>query len=331
MGNTSSISETLKFHFGNKIVCTNGQDGTLSHVLFDASARRLTSLAIRQRHFLGKTIYVPFEKVVKANRNGIWLNASLDELAAFPAVEGPGMSLDIHTPVKSSAGNGTLMLVAVQATTGVLAYIVTHNLLHGHNILLREPLIASLTPGQISISADEKLLKSLPLYRSDQELQQEVEQIVFDLSFIHIDLKGMNLYVLDGTLFMDGNISSTLRSELLCDQISGVEGLLNIQNNLVGDDTLAADIALALGKDTRTHGLPIGVYPQLGVVRLSGSVLNAQQKATANGIARQFAGVRSVIDDLLVDPSAAMLYVMSAPEGGETKDITPGKFTRHTK
>jgi len=26
-----------------------------------------------------------------------------------------------------------------------------------------------------------------------------------------------------------------------------------------------------------------------------------------------------------------MLYVMSAPEGGEARDITPGKFVRHTR
>lgn len=330
MGKKALISETLKYHFGNTIFCTNGQDGTLSHILFDAPAKRLTALAVRQGRLFGKTVYVPFEKVARASGEGIWLNISLAELAASPTAEGPGVVLNTHTVVKSSSGNGTLSLVAVHPEGGALAYIVARNLPSGRDTLLREA-ITTLAPGQIDVSADQTQLKSLPPYRSDRELQQEVDQIIFDLGFIHIDLKGMKLHVLDGVLYMDGNISSTLRGDLTLDQVSGVNGLLEIKNNLVGDDTLAAEIAQALGQDERTRELPIGVYPQLGFVRLSGSVRNTQQKTLATEIARQFAGVRNVINDLVVDPSADMLYVMSAPEGGEAKDITPGKFTRHTK
>jgi osmotically-inducible protein OsmY len=111
----------------------------------------------------------------------------------------------------------------------------------------------------------------------------------------------------------------------------GVEGLAEIKNRLVGDDALAAELALALGQDARTREQPIGVYPRLGVVRLSGAVHNSQQKAAAGEIAKNFAGVRSVVNDLLVDPKADTLNVMSAPEGGETKDIVPGKYVRHTQ
>ena len=166
--------------------------------------------------------------------------------------------------------------------------------------------------------------------RSDRELQRKVEQILFDLPFLHIDLKAIRLLVLDGVLSMDGNISSTLRGELARDQVAGVPGLLDVKNNLIGDDTLAAQIGLALGQDERTRGLPIGVYPQLGVVRLSGSVHKAEQISAATELASKFAGVRSVLGNLLVDPAAGMLYVMSAQEGGEARDLVPGKFTRHT-
>ena len=104
-----------------------------------------------------------------------------------------------------------------------------------------------------------------------------------------------------------------------------------IKNNLVGDDRLASDLAMALGRDPRTRDLPIGVYPRLGVVRLSGAVHNSQQKAAAEEIARNFDGVRSVINDLLVDPKAEQLNVMSGAEGGESIDKVPGKYIRHTK
>jgi osmotically-inducible protein OsmY len=94
---------------------------------------------------------------------------------------------------------------------------------------------------------------------------------------------------------------------------------------------LAADLALAFAQDERTRELPIGVYPRLGIVRLSGAVHNSQQKAVAGEISINFPGVRSVVNDLLVDPKADMLSVMSPPEGGETKDIVPGKYVRHTQ
>lgn len=331
MGKTALISEMLKFHFGNKVFCTDGQDGTLARVLFDASQKRLTHLAVRQGHLFGKTVYLPFDNVVAATGDGIWLNSTIAQLAAFPTSEGPGVVLDSHTVVKGSTGRGTLLQVAVRVSSGELAYVVAHNLVPGRDTLLHEQYISSLEPGQIVISADIALLNKLSPYRSDRELQQEVDRIVFEVGFLHIDLKGLKLRVLDGVLYMEGNISSNLRGELLRDQVSGVEGLLEIKNELVGDDGLAAEIAHALGQDERTRGLPIGVYPQLGLVRLSGSVRNAQQKNAAAEITQKFDGVRGVINDLIVDPSAEMLYVMSAPEWGEAKDLVPGKFTRHTK
>lgn len=332
MNKNPRLSETLKFHFGNKIFCTDGQDGTLTHVLFDAESRCLTHLAIKQGRFFGKTVYVPFETVTAATADGVRLACTLAQLVAFPDSEEPGISLDARTAVGGNVvGRGTLGMVAVQPGSGKLAYIVARNLPAGRAILLREQYATALEPGQITISLDSALFKSLPPYRSDEELQKEVDGIIFDLGFLHIDLKGMSMRVLDSVLYMDGNISSTLRGKMTRDQVAGVNGLLEIKNNLIGDDTLAADIAHALGQDERTRDLPIGVYPDLGVVRLSGSVRTAQQKTAAGEIARAFAGVRGVTNDLLVDPSASMLYVMAPPEGGETKDITPGKFIRHTK
>ena len=331
MGKNALISAMLKFHFGNTVFCSDGQGGTLAYVLFDASTRRMTQIAVKRGRLFGKTVSLPFETVTTATGDGIWLNCTLVQLAASPDGEGPGISLHPRTAVKGETGSGTLALVAVQPGNGELAYIVARNLLPGRDTLLREQYITALDPGQITVSIDSASLQELPPYRSDRELQREVDQIIFDLGFMHIDLKGMSMRVLDSVLYMEGNISSTLRGELARDQVAGVEGLLEIKNNLIGDDTLAAQIAHALGQDERTRGLPIGVYPQLGVVRLSGSVRNAQQQAAAAEIAKKFPGVRGVINDLVIDPSAAMLYVMSAPEGGEARDITPGKFVRHTR
>ncbi|HEX7735655.1 MAG TPA: BON domain-containing protein [Ktedonobacteraceae bacterium] len=331
MSKNALISEVQKFHFGNKIFCVNGQAGSLVRVLFNASSKKLTHLAVKQNRLFGKTFYVPFTAVTRATGEGIRLQITLAELAAFPESAGPGVELDGRSAVQGRSVNGSLILVAVHPGSGELAYIVARNVPAGRDTLLREQYVTKLAPDQVFVSIDDQVLEALPPYRPDHELQREVEEIIFDLGFLHIDLKGLRLRVLDGVLYMEGNISSALRGELARDQVAGVSGLLEVKNNLVGDDTLAADIAHALGQDERTRDLPIGVYPQLGVVRLSGSVRNEQQKAAAGEIAQKFDGVCGVINDLIVDPSADMLYVMSAPEGGETRDITPGKFIRHTK
>jgi osmotically-inducible protein OsmY len=331
MGKKALISEMLKFHFGNQIFCTDGLDGILTHVLCDANTKRLTHIAIKQGRFFGKTYCLPLETVTKATSEGIWLTLAQDQLAGASIAEEAGTALNAHTTVQAKAASGTLATIAVQSGSGELAYIVAHNLLHGGSILLQARYVSAIAQGQITLAIEDDTLKSLPPYRTDAELQQEVQQILFDLGFLHIDLRGMKLRVLDAVLYMNGNISSSLRSELAKAQVSGVAGLLEIQDNLVGDDLLAADIALALGQDARTRELPIGVYPELGVVRLSGSVGNNGQANAAVEIATKFVGVRRVLNNLVVDPAADMLYVMSAPEGGEGRDIAPGRFVRHTQ
>jgi hypothetical protein len=122
-----------------------------------------------------------------------------------------------------------------------------------------------------------------------------------------------------------------LRGDIVDDQAAGVPGLLEVKHRMVGDDILAADLAMALGRDPRTRDLPLGVYPRLGIVRLSGFVHNKQQKIAAEQIAKDFPGVRSVINELVLKPQAELLNVMSSSGTEDTEDIVPGKYIRHTK
>ncbi len=226
----------------------------------------------------GKTVYLPFALVTAATGEGIWLKCTLAELAAAPTSEAPGVELDTRAIVKVEAGNGTLALVATQPDSGELAYIVAHNLPGEHNTLLREQYVAELAPGQITVAVDPALLASFRFIAPTARFRKRLNRLSLTSAFCISTSKVLRLRVLDSVLYMNGNISSALRGELARDQVAGVSGLLEIRNNLVGDDTLAAEIARALGQDERTREQPIGVYPQLGVVRLSGSVRNAQQK-----------------------------------------------------
>ncbi len=348
MSKAALISEMQKFRFGSKVVCSDGEYGTLAQVVFDSSTRCMTHINVKQGRLFGKTVLLPFDIITSAGSDGIALHiASSDVEPASHEVVARGAASHLRLKHKSvvelagTASRGTLVLVAVQPGSGELAYLVAHHLLPRQDTLLRAEFVTALATDHVTVSVAGVAgvvgvvgvagtsPGALPPYRPDDVLQQEVESILFDFTPLHIDLKGMNVWVLDGVLYLDGNISSSLRGDIVVDQVSGVAGLLEIKNNLVGDDKLAADLAAALGNDPRTRDLPIGVYPRLGVVRLNGTVQSVQQKAAAEETARNFPGVRSVINELNVDPRADILPVM-APAGGN-EDKVPNKYTRHTK
>lgn len=333
MNKTMLISEMLKFHFGNKIFCSDGDGGVLAQVLFDPATRSMAYIGVKQGRLFGKNVYLPFDSVLSATEEGITLRVKRSDVDTATNQVPEYATLTSKSVVENtkSAAKGALLLVAVHPATGELAYIVAHDLRSGQDTLLQEAYITKLETGRIIVSIDEGRLHALPSYRSDRVLQQEVEAALFDFTPLHIDLKAITARVIDSVLYLDGNISSALRSDVMLDRVSGVEGLAEIKNRVIADDTLAADLALALGQDAQTRDLPIGVYPRLGVVRLSGAVHNGQQKAAAGEIAKNFPGVRSVTNDLVVDPNATLLNVMSAPEGGESKDVIPGKYVRHTQ
>lgn len=332
MNKSTLISEMQKFRFGSPIFCMDGEEGILTNVIFDPAARRIMQIGVKLRRFFGKTVHVPYTAVTGASSDSVTLNMKRAELEATSTVRGNGVLLDGKSVVEQggTANRGTLLLVAVHPESGVLAYIVVHHLRPGQDTLLREEYISDITPGLIVINISDEAFNALPPYESDDVLQREVEAILFDLAPLHIELKGMTIRVLDGVLYLDGNISSKLRGDIAVDQALGVPGLLEIVNNLVGDDILAAGLARVLGDNPVTSDLPIGVYPRLGVVRLGGAVHNNQQKTVTGDMAKNFPGVRSVINDLVVNPKADLLRVMSPSEAGNAEDKVPGKYIRHT-
>lgn len=328
----AQIAEMQKFHFGRKVICVDGEGGTLAHVVLDAVTRRLTHLGVRYGRLLGKTIDLPYDTVSQATGDEITLHLVRAELAAIHEVTVEGAVLDRQSFVaRADAGDkGTLRQIAVRPANAALAYVVAHHLRPGQDTLLQEEYVTMIAPRCITVTLADSELNALPPYRPDDELQREVEQILFDLTPVHLDLKRITPRVLDSVLSLDGNVSSQLWADMVEDQVLGVPGLLEIKNRLIGDDRLAADLALILGQDPWTRELPIGIYPLLGDVRLSGAVHTNKQKIIAANNVRGFPGVRSVINDLVVDPTTDILPVM-LPTGVEAEDQVPGKYIRHTK
>lgn len=333
MQNPTFISEMRKFRLGTKIICSDGEEGSLASIGFDSAHQCLFAIGIHIGRLFGKTVYVPFACVVDATSSGITLDITREQLAEAGKGTPIAAWLDSRAVVVNAdtSARGALMLVAVHPESGELSYIVAHHLRAGQDTLLREHVVRKIEADQITVSLPEATLQTLPPYRTDEELQTDVEHILFELAPLHVDLRGITMWVVDGVLYLDGNISSSLRGEIVEDQAVGIQGLLGVKNRLVGDDLLASDLALALGHNPQTRGLCIGVYPRLGVVRLSGAVQDEQQKAAAEEIAQSFPGVRGVVNDLVVRPDPDLLHVMAPAAGGESEDLIPGKYVRHTK
>ncbi|GAC1654895.1 MAG: hypothetical protein NVS4B12_27110 [Ktedonobacteraceae bacterium] len=200
MSKTISISEMQKFSFNSKITFSDGEDGILTHLIFDPATRCMTHIGVKQGRFFGKTVHLPYATVVNATGDGITLNVSRSDASTDPT----GAVLDNKTVVEntdsSGAGKGTLMLVAVHPEDGELAYLVVHHLQAGQDTLLRQEFITELASGHIRAHISASSLNALPPYRSDSALQQEVEAILYDITPLHVDLPGMTVRVLDSVL-----------------------------------------------------------------------------------------------------------------------------------
>jgi hypothetical protein len=210
MKTSTRISEMQKFYFGRKIMCTDGVVGSLAHVVFDAATHRLTHLGMKQGHLFGETVDLPYNIVAEATGDGIMLGITrqevqifLAELAAAGGTAIEGAVLDHRSLVEhaESGDKGTLLLIAVHPEDGALAYLVVHHLRPGRDILLHEQYVTALAPGHVVVTLPDATLNALPPYRSDDELQQEVERALFDLTPLHIDMQGSTIRVLDSVLY----------------------------------------------------------------------------------------------------------------------------------
>ena len=71
MNKTILISEMLKFHFGSKIFCSDGDGGILEQVIFDPATLSMTHIGVKHGRLFGKNVFLPFDCVISANEAGI--------------------------------------------------------------------------------------------------------------------------------------------------------------------------------------------------------------------------------------------------------------------
>ena len=327
-----------KFRFGAGIQASDGEAGSLVALVVDGQSRALTQLGIRVHQFDRHLAYVPVDDVTSATAASISVDISRQEIEAEKSTP-TGIILtgstrvrvgqNIGTHTKNDESLGRLRQLTIAVPSRLLRHLVVAR--HWHSALLVPvELITDLTSEHLTIRIDVKDGLSgdqpLPLqpYRSDEELRQEVFDKLYGYEILRVDLPGIEILPLDGAVWLQGHVSSDGTRRLVPEQIKGIAGLSAVHNELVGDDTLAAAVAVALAHDPRTAGTGqyIGVYPRLGIIHLRGSVQTAAARERASTIAAGVASVKQVVNELQVDPDAQDLSDLA----GVTNqyDLVPG-------
>ena len=328
-----------KFRFGASIQASDGEAGKLVAVIVDSQERALTHVGIRVHQFDRHLTFVSLDYVTTATAASIALRISRDEMKneiEDGSLAPPRITLTRFTRVKagetigsnkrSERSLGHLRQFTIAVPSHVLRHLVVA--LPGHSALVvPAELIADMSAERIgirmdSLSADRR--SQLQLYRPDEELGHNVFDKLFDSVSLRVDLPGIEIHPIDGTVWLQGHVSNDSMRRLAEEVIQGITGLSAVHNDLVADDRLAAAVSAALAHDPRTggDGQYIGVYPRLGEIRLRGSVQTAAAREGASSVAVAVPAVKRVVNELHVDSGALELHDLA----GVTNeyDLVPG-------
>lgn len=318
----TEFAPVSKYRFGAPVLTDDGEEGSLDSLIVDADAHAITGMRVRFGLF-GRELYtLPMSAIQHANPDRVKLHATLDDLKRDYSQVTSVMLLTSRTQVM--VGNksvGKLIQVTVNRETQALRHLVVRGI-RGESLVSARG-ITAIEGRKIIIGAgSEHAASALTPYRPDEEIREEVREAIYDYAQLRIDLPGIAIRVIDGVLWLQGHVSSDLNKRLVRDQIANTRGLSEIHNDLIADNDLASDVAMALAKDPRTAQGQIGVYPSLGHINLRGSVHTPAARQAAYEVARGVPGVEDIENALIVDPNADVIPVLAGVTNQE--DRVPG-------
>jgi osmotically-inducible protein OsmY len=318
----NEFTEVFKFRFDAATQASDGPAGKVSAVVADAEQRAITHAAVKLGVFFGASHYVPLDLVADANADQLSLSIPLAEVKKLPTSAAAGAVLSASTLLVAAGKRlGHLTQLTINRETRILRHLVVDRGVRGE-ALVPASMIVTMTSKQIGVNLGAATAQSLVPFRRDADLHAEAYAAIYDYEPLRIDLPGIEIHAIDGVIWLKGHVSSDLNKRLVSDQLQGITGLDELHNELLADTDLAGRISMALGRDPCTAGQMIGVYPQLGVVRLRGNVRTPEARAAAGEIASVVPGVKRLENELHVDPHADVVPVMAGVTNSE--DVVPG-------
>jgi osmotically-inducible protein OsmY len=316
----TAFAPVQKFRLGATVHTDDGELGSLAWVALDSAANTVTAMGVNLGLF-GGTHMAPIDRVVAARQDDIDLSLTRAELAQSKD-KPDGVVITRGTAVTLNGSRaGKVAQVTVDEETRTLRHIIVDRGLGGEATLPAR-YVTQLDSRQINAQNAEKSAARLTAYRPDDELREDVRLAIEGTPKLRVDLPGMDIQAIDGVVWLRGSTASDLNRRLIEDVVRQVPGIDELHNDLYSDMDVAAAVSSALGRDPTTARERIGVYPRLGEVALRGAARSEQARTRAEVIAAAIPGVRSVHNELAVDPTAEVLHVLAGVTNEE--DMVPG-------
>ncbi len=146
--------------------------------------------------------------------------------------------------------------------------------------------------------------------RSDQEIADDVRAAL--ASDVWVDERTIEVTVSNGVVYLSGTVDSYPAKAHAEAAAWGIAGVLDVVDNLTvtppsarTDAEIAREVRSDLDKNLRLPPDAISIEVRGGTVFLRGSVVSLEQKWLADEIAWWTTGVRDVVNELKVAPTAA--------------------------
>jgi osmotically-inducible protein OsmY len=234
-----------------------------------------------------------------------WLVRALEGMTADRAGQ-PAVELSRRTEVVCTDGPaGQVHQVLLDRDSGVATHVVMRRGLRlPRDVVVPLSWARSITPERIELAVGCDELDLLPEYRPDEEIADNVLQRLHDTpQFQGVDLDSVHIEVNGGVVWLGGHVRSRDLRELAGEVATRVPGVLRVENALIADDELAAEVERALLADERLHAVDLQVDVLLGVVELRGSVATPDERDEAARVASRVPGVEAVTNTLEVRSS----------------------------
>jgi osmotically-inducible protein OsmY len=135
--------------------------------------------------------------------------------------------------------------------------------------------------------------------KTDTALTYEVDNALGrDAAFRATDYDDIDARVIGGFAYLNGHVSSLTNRHQAEKLLQTIPGLLGVNNDLIPDDRLLAEVSTALGQIESTHDCKFFTGVSHGVVLLSGNVDHINIKLLAEKCVSRNPNVRAVINSV---------------------------------
>jgi osmotically-inducible protein OsmY len=165
--------------------------------------------------------------------------------------------------------------------------------------ILPVELVSDVNVKGVWLTIDRSKFQKLPDYKTDASITDEVKNSLWNDEVLRVtDYHEVDVRVKNGVVILSGHILSVMNQERIENAVKNVKSILGLRNHLIADDKLLLKVAEALIPIGRIQGNNIFTKVENGIVGLSGKVISAEDRGTAEQCAANVPWVRGVINHI---------------------------------